>query len=190
MSGMIGFVASLVGGENIISQQVLTPTANFSGTSTTASLSTTVDADYSIMIIGFHNNTTTGNKEGDKNLCNFQLSDTQVTITKNNTNVGSYQYVVEVIEFSPDIVESNQFLSSSTTSSNGYVDISTSTVNLSNKYIVIHHGNTTTETNNYLGMSDYANMESATSLRLGALYTGSSQTKEVRGQVLAFKAGV
>ena len=186
----LGFYGNYVGGQNIVSYQEVPATANFSGTSTTVSLGTTIDANSSIMIVKFHNNTASGNKEGYNNLCNFQLSNTQVTVTKYNATAGSYTYTLEIVEFDPLIIKSNQFVSANVNSSNGYVDVAVSAISLSNKRITLHHGNTTTEANNWLGFSPEATMQSTTSLTLGALYTGTLQTKQVRGQVLEFTAGV
>lgn len=174
-----------IGGNSqfIKSTQEVAASANFSGTSNNTSI-TSVESDNCLMIVGCHNNTTTGNKQGYKNLCNVQLSDTQITLTKNSSTAGSYSYIVQIIEFFPEIVVSNQFINVTGASSNGYEDRTITAISTSNALITSHHGLYTSDTNNYTYFPTYTEITSTTNLRIANGYTGAIPSTNIRGQVL------
>lgn len=170
----------------IKSQQTISTDANFTGLTNTEAIST-VNSNNCLVLFGCHNNTTVGNKEADRNFLNIQISDTQLTLTKTDTTAGSYVYTINVIEFENDAVISNQFTSTGSSSSNGYVDVTLSAVSASNIIIPSNLGCSTDNTNNYLLPSTYAEMTSSTNLRIGTSYSGSASTQTIRAQVLELK---
>lgn len=167
----------------IKSFQTITTDANFSGFTNTESI-TTVNASNCLLQIGCHLGTG-GSSEGRSNLLNVQISDTQLTFTKDNSTAGNYRYEVDIIEFEGANVVSNQFVSGASNSPSGFKDFTVTPVSSSNLVYASHLGHTTSNTNNRVYQGTYANMTAASNLRLSNGFVSSFYSAHnIRGQVI------
>jgi hypothetical protein len=178
---MQGYFGNFVGGGGINSVQTVTVDFNsdFSTNTTVNKTITAVDTSSTLLIPHFN----PGGASNDRDVCNIELtSSTNILFTRAATNVSGTTLTVQVIEFNPASILSNQVISASYTSSTP-VDIAISSVDTGKAYI----SNLGYDSDNGLSSAEpthRAELTSDTNARLFCVSSTGSAT--VRGQVIEF----
>ena len=177
---MQGYFGNFVGGSGsgIKSIQTITVSSAFTGTTDTITISA-VDTNNTVLLVGIEK------ESEDTRFCmNFQLtSSNSILATKNSTSsIPSFMMPIQIIEYKPEVVKSNQFVSSAYVPGQKFRDVTVTAVDL-NKSLAFRHG-LTSDRSDGGRLGEGARMTSTTNLRLSTNDRAANGT--VRGQVIEF----
>lgn len=178
MAGQIGYTG-YSGGDNLLNSfQLVKTDLNFSGTTRDVTI-TSVDSNF-VLIQPMWNFATSGGLSRD--ICNIELtSATNIRLTKSDTLTSGTSIFLNIYEYNPDFVRSNQFVNGTFTSGS-FKDITISSVN-TDKCIIVNHGYNTDEST-FTNVGTAAELTSTTNARIYVV--ASTATATVRAQILEF----